>query len=548
MRKFFLLINLFLFASDSFSQVIIKMRKEGGVSTLPCKVNGLNLRFIFDTGASDVSISMTEASFMLKNDYLSKDDILGKSNYIDANGDITEGVNIILREVEIGGLKLYNVKSSVVTNLKAPLLLGQSAISKLGVVQLDLEANTLTILNRKDSAINSKDRTDDIFTPDSTNAIEVIRRDHELLLEQAWSYFNDGNYQQSLSNCDKIIVKDPKNSKAYFLRAISYDYLEDYNSAIKDYSKLIQLDPKDAVAYCYRGKSKYDLKDYKGALSDLNLGLSLNPKYLIGYTWRAETKKNLNNMQGAIQDYDKAISINRLDSSLYIDRAFLKNDIKDYAGALVDCNKAISISSTYPKAYYCRGLTKRYLKDFSGAIIDLNQAIEMDPEMPEPYAVRGSIKEFQYEDNDGALEDYNKALEIDPDYIYASLLKTLLEKKIQEDVWIKVGSSNRGDNWYIHNSVASKEYSTIKLWVKHDFKTFTTKKNGKSLTYTNGYTLMLCLFHCGNKEYKILSIKNYDSKGNIINSSEFSEYEDCETPAPQTVIEIVLNEACMKYN
>ena len=548
MRKFFLLINLFFFASDSFSQVIIKMRKEGGVSTIPCKVNGLNLRFIFDTGASDVSISMTEASFMLKNDYLSKDDIIGKSNYIDAKGDITEGVNIILREVEIGGMKLYNIKASVVTNLKAPLLLGQSAISKLGIVQLDLVANTLTILNRNDSVMNSKDQSDNILTSDSANVVEVIKSDHELLLDQAWSYFNDGNYQQSLSYCDKIIVKDSKNSKAYFLRAISYDYLEDYNSAIKDYSKLIQLDPKDHVAYCYRGKSKYDLKDYNGALSDLNSGLSLNPKYLVGYKWRAETKNKLNNLQGAILDYDKAISIDQLDSSLYIDRAFLKNEVNNYAGAIVDCNKAISINSTYPRAYYCRGVTKRYQKDFSGAMNDLNQAIELDPEMAEPYAVRGSIKELQYEDNDGALEDYNKALEIDPDYIYASLLKKLLEKKMENNVWIKVGSSKDGDNWYIYNSVASKEYSTIKLWAKNEFKSYTTKKNGKSLTYTNGYTLMLCLFHCGNKEYKILSIKNYDSKGNIINSDDFGEYEDWKTPAPQTVIEIVLNEACKKYN
>ncbi len=71
---------------------------------------------------------MTEATFMFKNDYLSKDDILGTSNYLDANGNITEGVNILLREVEIGGMKLYNVKASVVNNMKAPLLLGQSAI------------------------------------------------------------------------------------------------------------------------------------------------------------------------------------------------------------------------------------------------------------------------------------------------------------------------------------------------------------------------------------------------------------------------------------
>ena len=64
------------------------MEREGGVFLVPCKVNGLNLKFIFDTGASDVSISLTEALFMLKNDYLKKSDIIGKTSYSDATGKI----------------------------------------------------------------------------------------------------------------------------------------------------------------------------------------------------------------------------------------------------------------------------------------------------------------------------------------------------------------------------------------------------------------------------------------------------------------------------
>jgi clan AA aspartic protease (TIGR02281 family) len=122
------------------------MKREGGVSIIPCKVNGLNLSFIFDTGASDVTISLTEASFMLKNGYLNKEDIFGTTKYSDANGNISEGIIINLKEIEISGLKLYNVRAAIVNNLDAPLLLGQSALSKLGKIQLDLGTNTLTII------------------------------------------------------------------------------------------------------------------------------------------------------------------------------------------------------------------------------------------------------------------------------------------------------------------------------------------------------------------------------------------------------------------
>ncbi|MFZ4105338.1 aspartyl protease family protein [Flavobacterium sp.] len=66
-------------------QTRITMLKDGGVYSVPCKVNGLPLKFIFDTGASDVSISLTEASFMLKNGYLNKEDIGENVYYSIAN-------------------------------------------------------------------------------------------------------------------------------------------------------------------------------------------------------------------------------------------------------------------------------------------------------------------------------------------------------------------------------------------------------------------------------------------------------------------------------
>jgi clan AA aspartic protease (TIGR02281 family) len=146
------IVFLFLFLSQiSFSQTVIKMKRLGGVSIVPCKINGLFLQFIFDTGAGDVSISLKEAKLMLQTGLLSKTDILGVANYLDANGDISEGIVINIKEIEIGGMILNNVRASVVKNLNAPLLLGQSAISKLGKIQLDLDNNTLTILNPKSS-------------------------------------------------------------------------------------------------------------------------------------------------------------------------------------------------------------------------------------------------------------------------------------------------------------------------------------------------------------------------------------------------------------
>lgn len=76
--------------------------KEGSMCKVKCSVNGLSLHFILDTGASSVSISSVEATFMIKNGYLSASDVIGKQKYLIANGEVAEGTIINLREVKLG--------------------------------------------------------------------------------------------------------------------------------------------------------------------------------------------------------------------------------------------------------------------------------------------------------------------------------------------------------------------------------------------------------------------------------------------------------------
>ncbi len=549
MKKIIVLVILTHAAFISFSQVVIKMKRETGVSTIPGKVNGLGLKFIFDTGASDVSISMTEASFMLKNDYLNKDDILGTSNYLDANGNISVGVNINLREIEIGGLILYNVRASVVSNMKAPLLLGQSAISKLGIVQLDLEANTLTILNQGNAIKVAKPSTsnnEEIL--DTINIKGTANNKIENLIEQARNLYGQGSYQEVIADCNLILLEQPQNTIAYLFRALSSDMLEDYKSAIQDYTKLISINPNRALYYCYRGKSKHDLKDYAGALLDLNKGLLIDSKNAEGYKWRAQTKKELKNNAGAMSDYGIAISIEPMDSVLYIGRAIIRQELSDHNGAIVDCNKAISIGNDYSYAYYYRAISKRALKNISGAMEDLNRAIDIDSENASAYAQRGSIRDNYYEDYDGALEDLNRALEIDPFYVYASIMKSFLEQKMKDNIWIKTAESKDGDKWYIQNTVVSKNESIIKVWVKQEFKTRTIKVNGKSSIYSNGHILNLILFNCIDNEFQYQTSSYYDSKGKLIKTIDFEEYEKWAIPPPQTIIYIVIQSVCEKFN
>lgn len=128
--------------------VEVPFSRQGGVTKVKCDINGLPLHFIFDTGAATVSLSSLEATFMYKNDYITSDDIVGSAAFKDANGDISIGTIINLRKVGFGGLELTNVRASVVANDKAPLLLGQSVLNRLGKIEIDYDRSVLTVTSR----------------------------------------------------------------------------------------------------------------------------------------------------------------------------------------------------------------------------------------------------------------------------------------------------------------------------------------------------------------------------------------------------------------
>lgn len=129
--------------------VEVPFTAANGVTKVNCTINGLPLNFVFDTGASDVTISQVEANFMFKNGYLSEKDIVGKQHYQTADGNISVGTVINLNSINFGGLSLNNIRASVVQSQNAPLLLGQSVLQRLGKIEIDNSQRILKITTKQ---------------------------------------------------------------------------------------------------------------------------------------------------------------------------------------------------------------------------------------------------------------------------------------------------------------------------------------------------------------------------------------------------------------
>jgi hypothetical protein len=157
-KELILFITILLFGQInlSFAQTVIQMEHIDGVDYVPCKVNGLDLKFIFDSGASDVSISLIEGAFMLKNGYLAESDILEKTYSTTATGEISAGTKINIRTIIIGSITLHNIEAQVRDDIQGDLLFGQTAMAKLGTFQINPITHTLTIINAPKNTIAPK--------------------------------------------------------------------------------------------------------------------------------------------------------------------------------------------------------------------------------------------------------------------------------------------------------------------------------------------------------------------------------------------------------
>ena len=67
------------------------------------------------------------------------------------------------------------------------------------------------------------------------------------------AYRRKGQYNQAIIDHGKAIEINPRYTKAYLSRAITYVKIDQLDRAISDFNKVIEQNPRYASAYKYRG-------------------------------------------------------------------------------------------------------------------------------------------------------------------------------------------------------------------------------------------------------------------------------------------------------
>ncbi len=282
LKQIFCILIAILCVNSAWSDTVIQMEEYGGVYRIPCTVNGAKMKFIFDTGASNVCLSMSMAEYLYDNEYISKDDILGTGSSSVADGGIVDHVIINLRNIEIAGQHLNNVQAVVIDGQNAPLLMGQSAIQKLGSIELN--GNLLTIHNDQ---VDNSEFIDNLFKEASTayenklydRAVAKYSQLHSMnqlsdygKYRYAWAALMNAEPQKAQSILNEISdfeYFEKKKIDIYRLLGFINQDLEKYSNAVRYFelsNKKIQSDYKEMMKnFEYMGDCHFYANDYSAA-------------------------------------------------------------------------------------------------------------------------------------------------------------------------------------------------------------------------------------------------------------------------------------------
>ena len=108
----------------------VDLVREMGVLKVPVLINGaITLKFVVDSGASDVHIPRDVFLTLMRAETIKESDFLPGSTFVLADGSKVKSDRFILRSIKVGGSTCTDVEASI-GGLNSTLLLGQSFLSR----------------------------------------------------------------------------------------------------------------------------------------------------------------------------------------------------------------------------------------------------------------------------------------------------------------------------------------------------------------------------------------------------------------------------------
>ena len=303
---------------------------------------------------------------------------------------------------------------------------------------LDLRANALTLLGRREEAI-----------VDLTDALDLNRRDlvafatrSSLILDKGYDRtipqsdldedvrkvwaegiktYNDGVKFESRGQFDRAL--DAYHNAVRLLPSFARAHVDlgrllkakDPGASLAELTDAIQLDPWIPGAAAFKGRVALNLSlgRLEPALDDLSQIIARDDKDGVAYLDRGFIKEKQGNLEGALGDYSRSIEL-APSASAYFDRANVYVQLDDPDRAVVDFGAALAINPKYVPALIGRADLNYTARRFADSLTDYTRLLAAQPKDADLFFKRGNVY-FDMGNFAAAYRDYSVSLALDPD-------------------------------------------------------------------------------------------------------------------------------------
>lgn len=218
-----------------------------------------------------------------------------------------------------------------------------------------------------------------------------------------------GRYQEAQEIANDIVMKEPTNPDAIYVRGMCLYYMDNTEKAFQHFQRVLQYSPEHENARNF----------YKKA------------KALLGKKEQGNVAFKSAKWQEAYDLYSEALAIDpnnkSINAALYYNRATTAAKLNDPHKSIEDCSKAIELDDGYLKAYLRRAKTYLDIENYDSAVHDYEKVCKLDKSREHAQM----LKDAKLELKKSKRKDYYKLLDIsknaDEDDIKKSYKKQALK-------------------------------------------------------------------------------------------------------------------------
>lgn len=270
--------------------------------------------------------------------------------------------------------------------------------------------------------------------------------------EQTQSSRDSLSSSGEMERLNQLILKEPNNAHAYYLRSRLFMQRTIMQQAINDAVKAVELDTTRVDYYLHLADLSFRGLLINKAISNYEIALQRDPKNVEANMKLAELYLYLKTYPKAVQYCDAVIQLDDKYTKAYFIKGFVFKETGDTARALssfqtvVDIepayydahiqlgiinaarknkiaqqyyNNALRIRPTSVEALYNRGLFYQQSGQLEKAEEDYNQILKLNPAYEDAYYNLGFIALVFKEDYPAAIQQFTYALNINQNYVEA---------------------------------------------------------------------------------------------------------------------------------